>query len=93
MAESRAGKFAALRHTSTVRQRIQLDFGDGAPRLTRMSQTHADGTQHVTIDEVVTTVIMARVTDFFGFFVYLIACLSLHVIFSIEYENVYGYFS
>lgn len=28
---------------------------------------------HVTIDEVVTTVIMARVTDFFGFFVYAIA--------------------
>ncbi|MEM9421009.1 MAG: MFS transporter [Pseudomonadota bacterium] len=32
------------------------------------SHTHA-----VTIDEVVTTVIMARVTDFFGFFVYAIA--------------------
>ncbi|MEM9838606.1 MAG: MFS transporter [Pseudomonadota bacterium] len=30
-------------------------------------------TQTVTLDEVVTTVIMARVTDFFGFFVYAIA--------------------
>ena len=28
---------------------------------------------HVTMDEIVTTVIMARVTDFFGFFVYAIA--------------------
>lgn len=30
-------------------------------------------TQSVTIDDVVTTVVMARVTDFFGFFVYAIA--------------------
>lgn len=29
--------------------------------------------QHVTIDDVITTVIMARVTDYFGFFVYAIA--------------------
>ncbi|MEM1381112.1 MAG: MFS transporter [Pseudomonadota bacterium] len=37
------------------------------------SSTSADPRETVTIDEVVTTVIMARVTDFFGFFVYAIA--------------------
>ncbi|MEM0900403.1 MAG: MFS transporter, partial [Pseudomonadota bacterium] len=41
-----------------------------------MADTHYDDSHdvhEVTIDEVVTTVIMARVTDFFGFFVYAIA--------------------
>jgi MFS family permease len=38
-----------------------------------MAQTNAAGQQTATIDEVITTVIMARVTDFFGFFVYAIA--------------------
>lgn len=38
-----------------------------------MTSTDAQHTEHATIDEVVTTVIMARVTDFFGFFVYAIA--------------------
>ncbi|MEM6616321.1 MAG: MFS transporter [Pseudomonadota bacterium] len=41
-----------------------------------MSDTTVENTgrmQRVTIDEVVTTVIMARVTDYFGFFVYAIA--------------------
>ncbi|WP_022706928.1 MULTISPECIES: MFS transporter [Paracoccus] len=38
-----------------------------------MTSTDAHHSEHATIDEVVTTVIMARVTDFFGFFVYAIA--------------------
>ncbi|MEO0910249.1 MAG: MFS transporter, partial [Pseudomonadota bacterium] len=38
-----------------------------------MAHAHSTETHSVTIDEVVTTVIMARVTDFFGFFVYAIA--------------------
>lgn len=40
----------------------------------RMTDSHATHKQTATIDEVITTVIMARVTDFFGFFVYGIAC-------------------
>lgn len=56
-----------------------------------MAQTHADGTQTVTIDEVVTTVIMARVTDFFGFFVYAIAsALVFPRLFFPTYEPVTG---
>ena len=39
-----------------------------------MSDSHATHQHTATIDEVITTVIMARVTDFFGFFVYGIAC-------------------
>ena len=38
-----------------------------------MAHTEVRQTHSVTIDEIVTTVIMARVTDFFGFFVYAIA--------------------
>ncbi|MEM9708014.1 MAG: MFS transporter [Pseudomonadota bacterium] len=38
-----------------------------------MTEINTHQTHRVTIDEVVTTVIMARVTDFFGFFVYAIA--------------------
>lgn len=38
-----------------------------------MTKANATQAQAVTIDEVITTVIMARVTDFFGFFVYAIA--------------------
>ena len=38
-----------------------------------MAEIERSDTQSVTIDEVVTTVIMARVTDYFGFFVYAIA--------------------
>ncbi|MEM6681170.1 MAG: MFS transporter [Pseudomonadota bacterium] len=38
-----------------------------------MAETQLINTQTATIDEVITTVIMARVTDFFGFFVYAIA--------------------
>lgn len=38
-----------------------------------MTQTATSRGHAVTIDEVLTTVIMARVTDFFGFFVYAIA--------------------
>ncbi|MEM9045557.1 MAG: MFS transporter [Pseudomonadota bacterium] len=38
-----------------------------------MSETNATHMHSVTIDEVITTVIMARVTDYFGFFVYAIA--------------------
>ncbi|MEM8877893.1 MAG: MFS transporter [Pseudomonadota bacterium] len=38
-----------------------------------VAQTESRSTQTVTIDEVITTVIMARVTDYFGFFVYAIA--------------------
>ncbi|MEM9437944.1 MAG: MFS transporter [Pseudomonadota bacterium] len=39
-----------------------------------MSDAHATHEHTATIDEVITTVIMSRVTDFFGFFVYGIAC-------------------
>ena len=38
-----------------------------------MATTEANLHQHVTLDDVITTVVMARVTDFFGFFVYAIA--------------------
>ena len=38
-----------------------------------VSETTLSSTETATIDEVVTTVIMSRVTDFFGFFVYGIA--------------------
>ncbi|MEM6713191.1 MAG: MFS transporter [Pseudomonadota bacterium] len=38
--------------------------------MTNTSTGHSD---NVTIDDIVTTVVMARVTDFFGFFVYAIA--------------------
>lgn len=38
-----------------------------------VSETHYTPTETVTLDEVVTTVIMSRVTDYFGFFVYAIA--------------------
>lgn len=38
-----------------------------------MANANTSQTQAATIDEVITTVIMARVTDFFGFFVYAIA--------------------
>ncbi|MEM9967859.1 MAG: MFS transporter [Pseudomonadota bacterium] len=38
-----------------------------------MSDVTTDGTHNVRLDDVVITVIMARVTDFFGFFVYAIA--------------------
>ncbi|MEM8871470.1 MAG: MFS transporter [Pseudomonadota bacterium] len=46
-----------------------VDFVSGHP----VAETYSSRSQTVTIDEVVTTVIMARVTDFFGFFVYAIA--------------------
>ncbi|MEM9853616.1 MAG: MFS transporter [Pseudomonadota bacterium] len=39
-----------------------------------MSDTHATHEHTATLDEVITTVVMSRVTDFFGFFVYGIAC-------------------
>ena len=39
-----------------------------------MSDMQAEADHTATLDEVITTVIMARVTDFFGFFVYGIAC-------------------
>ncbi|MEO0484733.1 MAG: MFS transporter [Pseudomonadota bacterium] len=39
-----------------------------------MADTHATHEHTATLDEVITTVIMSRVTDFFGFFVYGIAC-------------------
>lgn len=38
-----------------------------------MATTEATHHQNVTLDDVITTVVMARVTDFFGFFVYAIA--------------------
>ncbi|MAC82110.1 MAG: MFS transporter [Rhodobacteraceae bacterium] len=38
-----------------------------------MTLTDTSASQPVTIDEIITTVVMARVTDFFGFFVYAIA--------------------
>jgi len=38
-----------------------------------MASSSSPTVQHVTIDDVITTVVMARVTDFFGFFVYAIA--------------------
>ena len=38
-----------------------------------MATTDTNFQQSVTIDDVITTVVMARVTDFFGFFVYAIA--------------------
>lgn len=38
-----------------------------------MANTEAATLQHVNLDDVITTVVMARVTDFFGFFVYAIA--------------------
>jgi len=38
-----------------------------------VADVNSASTQTATIDEVITTVIMARVTDFFGFFVYAIA--------------------
>ncbi|MEM1075701.1 MAG: MFS transporter [Pseudomonadota bacterium] len=38
-----------------------------------MVDASAENSQSVTMDEIVTTVVMARVTDFFGFFVYAIA--------------------
>ncbi|MEM8978116.1 MAG: MFS transporter [Pseudomonadota bacterium] len=38
-----------------------------------MTTADTSQTQHVTLDDVITTVVMARVTDFFGFFVYAIA--------------------
>ncbi|MEO1798659.1 MAG: MFS transporter [Pseudomonadota bacterium] len=40
-----------------------------------MSDSHATHEHTATLDEVITTVIMSRVTDFFGFFVYGIACV------------------
>lgn len=40
-----------------------------------MSETSATHEHTATLDEVITTVIMSRVTDFFGFFVYGIACV------------------
>ena len=38
-----------------------------------MATIDTNSQQSVTIDDVITTVVMARVTDFFGFFVYAIA--------------------
>ena len=38
-----------------------------------MTATDTSNHHHVTLDDVITTVVMARVTDFFGFFVYAIA--------------------
>lgn len=38
-----------------------------------MANTHVNTQHQVTLDDVITTVVMARVTDFFGFFVYAIA--------------------
>ena len=38
-----------------------------------MANTSTGHTDNVTIDDIVTTVVMSRVTDFFGFFVYAIA--------------------
>jgi MFS family permease len=56
-----------------------------------MAQTSVDGTQSVSIDEIVTTVIMARVTDFFGFFVYAIAsALVFPRLFFPTYDPVTG---
>lgn len=47
--------------------------------------------QSVTLDDVLTTVIMARVTDFFGFFVYAIASvLVFPVLFFPNFEPVVG---
>lgn len=40
-----------------------------------MSDGHATHEHTASLDEVITTVIMSRVTDFFGFFVYGIACV------------------
>ncbi|MEM1375282.1 MAG: MFS transporter [Pseudomonadota bacterium] len=40
-----------------------------------MSDAHATHEHTASLDEVITTVIMSRVTDFFGFFVYGIACV------------------
>ena len=39
-----------------------------------MAETHTSHEHTATLDEVITTVVMSRVTDFFGFFVYGIAC-------------------
>ncbi|MBU2956325.1 MFS transporter [Paracoccus sp. 1_MG-2023] len=56
-----------------------------------MTSTDAQPTEHATIDEVVTTVIMARVTDFFGFFVYAIAsALVFPELFFPNYDPVTG---
>jgi hypothetical protein len=38
-----------------------------------MANTATGRSDDVTIDDIVTTVVMSRVTDFFGFFVYAIA--------------------
>jgi MFS family permease len=38
-----------------------------------ITDTNATGHESVTVDDVIVTVVMARVTDFFGFFVYAIA--------------------
>ncbi|MEM7527245.1 MAG: MFS transporter, partial [Pseudomonadota bacterium] len=56
-----------------------------------MAEIQARHTHSVTIDEVITTVIMARVTDFFGFFVYAIAsALVFPRLFFPNYDPITG---
>lgn len=56
-----------------------------------MADTHATHEHTATIDEVITTVVMSRVTDFFGFFVYGIACaLVFPQLFFPMYEPIVG---
>ena len=56
-----------------------------------MTSTDTLHHEHATIDEVVTTVIMARVTDFFGFFVYAIAsALVFPELFFPDHDPVMG---
>lgn len=56
-----------------------------------MADANASRTYTVSIDEVITTVIMARVTDFFGFFVYAIAsALVFPTLFFPNFDPVTG---
>ena len=56
-----------------------------------MTTIDNQASRHVTMDEIVTTVIMARVTDFFGFFVYAIAsAIVFPQLFFPNYDPVTG---
>ncbi len=58
---------------ATPQNKVRIDRNAAQTGDWKMSDTTAHRAHEATIDEVVTTVIMARVTDFFGFFVYAIA--------------------
>ncbi|WP_428927103.1 MFS transporter [Marinibacterium sp. SX1] len=56
-----------------------------------MTLIENQASEHVTLDEIITTVIMARVTDFFGFFVYAIAsAIVFPVVFFPNFDPVTG---